>query len=126
MRIVPSPDRRPHSCAITGKSEDPGGFLDTGVELPWAEPRIYISAHGASLIAEQFDYVSKDIAAQAIEQLMREGEEKSAEIEQLHQRITELEGAVKAVDVLVSEGFRARSKPGRKAGVPQKREEVSA
>lgn len=111
MMLVSRPLAPPHLCAVTGRSEDPHGFMDTGVTLPGFEPRIYISHHGAARLMEAFGFPTPYAHADALDEIAR-----------LRTRLAELESEnagmaaqLEAVAVLKRYGARAERKPGRPA-----------
>ncbi len=91
MHIVPKPEWMPHECAVTLQSEDPRGFVDTGMNLPYVDPRVYVSAQAVEDMGRLFGFPTQ-----------AEHAELEAELEQLKadnlQLLQELEGAERLAD----------------------------
>lgn len=120
MMIVSSPQAPPHRCAVTGRSEDQVGFVDTGITLPSIDPRIYVSHQGVIRLNEMFGLPDPFRHVQVLERC----EELAARVVALENRNAELEGALAAVETLKNYGYTAHKKPGRPP--TKKREKVTA
>jgi hypothetical protein len=107
---VERPIFEPHRCMVLGKGDDPVGWVDCGnVPSVKPDPRAYVSHGGVLTAARLFGY---DIPA-LLEQARDLGVVR-AELEQAQAEVAHLQEQFDAIDVLASEGFRARKKPGRK------------
>lgn len=73
MHFVPRPEFHPGYCAVTGRSDDPNGFIDTGNTLQVIDPRIFVSVEGVKTLARMIDWTPPE------------------DVEQLEGRIAELE-----------------------------------
>jgi hypothetical protein len=109
MQVVPKPDWVPHFCAVSGRSEDPDGFIDTENFLPFFEPRIYVSMTSARELGRRAGLVDREQWQDLIDQR----EESAARIAALEARVAELEAFKHSVAVLKSEGFVSSRPPGR-------------
>lgn len=118
MRYVEAAAMRPHHCAAIPFSgmHSPGGFIDTGVDLPGWDPHVYISRTWVDEAARFFGWTSP----QQADQLNAALADKDRELEQLRTSLAEREKQLEAVQVLKNTGFEQARKPGRpktKAGV---------
>lgn len=116
MRIVPKAVGRPHVCAVYPHigGDHPRGYFDTGNELVGFDPHIYVSVVAAEHMASDLGWVEpavQDDLQQQISELAQELARETA-------RADAAEAKLQAIDVLESEGFRARKKAGR----PKKQE----
>lgn len=73
MHLVPRAEWHPGYCAITGRGEDPDGFIDTGNTLRCIDPKILVSVAGAKQLATFIGWSDPET------------------VEQLESRIVELE-----------------------------------
>jgi hypothetical protein len=109
--IVRQPISPPHRCAIVPYiTEDPGGFIDTGTELPGWDPHVYVSATGALEIAKAFGFPTPGALATAVARVT-ELEAANAELtEQLDRAQSQLD----AVAVLQAHGYTAGPRSPRR------------
>jgi hypothetical protein len=107
---VPRLDQPPHRCAFTLRDSDPEGFY-LGETLSGWDPKAAISASYARSLARELGYVHPDKHQEYIEGLASA----AAEIERLQAEVADLRAKFDAIDVIESEGFRARRKAGRPA-----------
>lgn len=128
MRIVDKAIARPHMCAVYPQipHDHPDGFIDTGNELYAIEPHIYVSRVAVRDMARLFGFPLPDDMDELQERLAVA----EAELAELREQVGRLEAerdravdVLRAVDVIESEGFRARKKAGRP---PKKTDEVAA
>lgn len=111
MRVVEKPTGKPGFCAvISGKAEDPQGFVHTGQIIPGWDPEVVVSATAVREMARLFGFESPESYAQ----LEAERDEAVARAEALEAERDELQRRFDAIDILASAGFRARQKPGRR------------
>ena len=110
MRLVDKCDQIPHRCSATQKSEDPQGFVDTGMEPPCIDPHIYLSVSWVrNELAALCGLVDGDTHAalgEELEQARRDLESKQLELDAVNRELD-------AISVIESsERFKARRKPG--------------
>jgi hypothetical protein len=103
----------PHRCAFTLRGEDPEGFFIGEVLSGW-DPTAAISVSYARSLARELGYVHPDDHAQAI----RDRDEARSEASRYAGEALRLQSKLDAIDVIESEGFRARKKAGRPVGHP--------
>lgn len=118
LRFAQQAIHRPNRCAIIpfiGQSH-PEGFIDTGTDY-WGE-RVYLSVVGVKECAKLIGWVPRQQLQHAVRDLNAE-RDRSKELEAERDA---LQARLDAIDVIESEGFRARKKPGR----PKKEEAVTA
>jgi hypothetical protein len=98
----------PHRCGFTLRGEDPEGFFIGEVLSGW-DPTAAISVSYARSLARELGYVHPDDHAQAI----RDRDEARSEAARYAGEALRLQSKLDAIDVIESEGFRARKKAGR-------------
>jgi hypothetical protein len=104
----------PHHCAVNPHlgSEPAKGLWDTGYDLPGPGAnlhRVYVAVSTIEDLARREGWISRDDAQelrQHVASLVRETGELRAEV-------ALAQGKLDAIDVIESEGFRARKKAGR-------------
>jgi hypothetical protein len=101
-------DQPPHRCAFTLRDQDPEGFF-TGQVLSGWDPSAAVSVSYARSLARELGYVHPD-AHRALEDELAAA---NAEVERLAAEVADLRAKFDAIDVIESEGFRARRKAGR-------------
>lgn len=117
LRFAETAIHRPHRCAIVpfiGQTH-PEGFIDTGTDY-WGE-RVYLSVVGVKECAKLIGWVPHRQLELAVRDLNTERER----VAELEAERDALQARLDAIDVIESDGFRARKKPGR-----PKREEAVA
>lgn len=111
MRIVPKAVARPNQCAVFPHvgSEHPKGYFDTGNTLVSIDPYLYVSVVAVEHMARDLGWVEPgDVAV-----LEGRVAELEADLAGLAARADAAEAKLAAIDVIESEGFRARRKAGR-------------
>jgi hypothetical protein len=102
--IVPRPEQQPGHCIATLKSEDPEGFLDTGLVPAVVDPRVYVSVSWLKECAVKLGYVP----AEDLEQANRR-------IALLLEQVAEADKFAEAAEYTLGRfGQQVRNKPGRK------------
>lgn len=117
LKFAQSAVHRPNRCAIVpfiGQTH-PEGYIDTGTDY-WGE-RVYLSVVGVKECAKLIGWVPR----QQLQRAFREIDDAKERARELEAERDALQARLDAIDVIESEGFRARKKPGRKA-----KEEVTA
>jgi hypothetical protein len=112
MRLVERAAHRPMRCAALpyiGQNH-PDGFIDTGSELigGW-DNHVYISVAALREMARLINWVPPG----ELKAAERENEQLRAELKLAKAELEEAQRVIAAVDVIESEGFRARKKSGR-------------
>jgi hypothetical protein len=112
MRLVARAAHRPMRCAALpyiGQNHE-SGFVDTGSELigGW-DNHVYISVVAVKEMARLINWVPPG-ELRAVE---RDVEQLRAELQIAKAELEEAQRVIAAVDVIESEGFRARKKSGR-------------
>lgn len=115
MRWVEAAAMRPHHCAAIPFSgmHSPGGFIDTGVDLPGWDPHVYVSVQW---IAEAVKFLGWP-EPQDVQALRSEVASRDAELEQLRAEVAEKDQQLAAIEVLKNNGFQQAKRPGRKKAV---------
>lgn len=109
LRFAQAAVHRPHRCAIVpfiGQTH-PEGFIDTGTDY-WGE-RVYLSVVGVKECAKLIGWVPKQQLQRAVRDVNTERER----VVELEAERDALQARLDAIDVIESEGFRARKKTGR-------------
>jgi hypothetical protein len=108
MRIVPKPEWAPHQCCVTMRTEDPEGFIATGMSLPFVDPSIDVSIGAVRMMGRLIgleDPASRDERIAALE----------AENADLRERLLEAERFQDAAEYTLQRfGTKVKNKPGRK------------
>jgi hypothetical protein len=114
MLKVPRP---PGICPITGRTTDPEGFVDTGMDIPGFDPKLVLSVAGIRILAQTAGLPT----VEQVEQLQRdlhlalaENEALKAHSARLEEHVGELEDFKRSVYVIESADFRAAKKRGPK------------
>jgi hypothetical protein len=97
---------------IGGDHEE--GFLDTGNELPGWDDRVYVSIVAVREMAKRIQWVPPEEHAEAQAKVGA----LELEVERLTEELNASESVFDAIDLLESQGYRARKRPGR----PKKQE----
>lgn len=113
MLIVDQAVFPPAFCAVTGRVEGP--FVDTGVELPAFQSRVYVSRQGLAMLCERSGWAVMGSVHDAM----------VAEVEGLRARVSQLEAELVEADrfresaeyTLGRFGAKVTRKPGRKPKV---------
>lgn len=111
FRLVDRPPFNPGYCAVTLRSDDPEGFIDTGNDLRVAGPRIYVSIGGLRRMIRFAGIVDPEVA-----ELRMALDEANARVLELEHDVDEADKNMQAVDRLVRTGYSKQRKPGRKTG----------
>lgn len=98
MHRVPRCEFNPGYCAITGRSEDPEGFIDTGNNIPVMDPRIFVSVSGAHRLAQEIGYEPLQAQINAREQIANQAEQ----IKALRARVADQEAQIKTLKDAIS------------------------
>ena len=107
--MVQQPVFRPHACAVTGRTEDREGFVDTGATIPVIDPHVYVSAAGVRMLMRAFGWPSPDEYARVCRELALSKER----LEELELKCRAQEEQLEAIAVLKRYGARSERKPGR-------------
>jgi hypothetical protein len=105
---VPRLDQPPHRCAFTLRDQDTEGFFVGQVLSGW-DPTAAISVGHVRSLARELGYVHPDDHAT----VTIANAAARAEIDRLAAEVMDLRAKFDAIDVIESEGFRARRKAGR-------------
>lgn len=112
LRIIPRPEFAPGCCALSLRSEDPLGFVDTMLTPAFVDPRIQVGVSTIKEYAEKLGYYNPGAADRIVEL-----EAKLAELEadlDRHRRETEnVTREIESIYILKSAGWRPAGKPGR-------------
>lgn len=125
MRWVDRALTKPSRCAVIPSIgiDHPEGYIDTGSELPGKgdqfDCHVYVSVVALREMCKTMGWPLPEQAAEVEQQLSAV----EAQLEAVVAERDALAAKFQAIDVLASEGFRARNKPGRP---PKKKEEVAA
>lgn len=112
MRIVDRPFARPMRCAAIpyiGQSYGERVWFDTGSEMQGPDDHVYLSGTAVKEAAAMIGWVSPGEHRLVKAELAGV----NAQLEQERRRVLELQRRIDAIDVIESEGFRARKKAGR-------------
>jgi hypothetical protein len=113
--IVTEPVMRPNRCAIVPHvSQDPGGFIDTGVRLQGFQPRVYVSATGARELARGFGLPTTEEYDRAVAR----GDSALARVEELEQEVARLGQRLTAYETLKATEPVAAPAPAASAAKP--------
>lgn len=104
MDVVARPEMSPGHCLLSLKSEDPEGFIDTGLSPACVDPRVYASV---SVIKEWATKLGM-VDSAAIDRLERQ-------ITDLQAQLAEADDELNAIHILKARGYTAARKPGRPA-----------
>lgn len=110
MLKVPGPVGPPGICPITGRANDPDGFIDTGSVIPGFDPRLCVSLSGVRQMAQTAGLPTVNEHEQVCHQLAEALEVNAA----LASERDELQAFKDSVDTIVSLDYVSRKKPGRK------------
>jgi hypothetical protein len=112
--VVPRPELSPGYCIVTMSSEDPGGFIDTGLSPAAVDPRIYISRQAVIDMGRHFGLPTPEQAESYIESI----ETMARRIEDLEHQLAEADRYAEAAEYTLKATFgdatKIRNKPGRK------------
>lgn len=114
MQWVEAAAQPPHHCAVIpyiGNSNAEGGFVDTGTDLLGIDPHVYVSQTACLMLGEAVGMKRGEVVTGIEAQL----EQVRGELAEVVAERDELKAKFGAIDILASEGFRARNKPGRPA-----------
>lgn len=102
VQIVDRPTMEPGHCMLSLKSEDPLGFIDTGLTPAVVDPRVYASVSYVKELAGHLGMVD------------------GADIDALHAQIADLEAQLveydqelNAIHILKARGYSPSRRPGR-------------
>lgn len=102
MDVVPRPELVPGHCIASLKSEDPEGFIDTGLCPPVVDPRVYLAVSVVREYATKLGMVDGTVVA-----------ELEARITDLEQQLAETDRELNAIHVLKARGYVPTKRPGR-------------
>lgn len=104
MDIVERPVHLPGHCIATLTSEDPKGFVDTGLTPALIDPRVYVSVSWIEECARKLGFVDGDTHDDALRR-----------IADLETEVREADEFAQAAEYTLGRfGERVRRKPGRK------------
>lgn len=112
MRLVERPHARPMRCAAIpyiGQAYGERVWFDTGSEMQGPDDHVYLSGTAVTECAKMIGWVPPGEIRQARAELAGV----QAQLEQERRNVLELQRRLDAIDVIESEGFRARKKAGR-------------
>lgn len=111
MQVVERPGLEPGYCIATLSSEDPRGFVDTGLSPAVIDPRIYVSAQAIIDMGRLFGLPSPEEHAVALEKIAELG----TRVEQLEEDNINLERDVQSAEWTLERQFatKIQNKPGR-------------
>lgn len=111
MQIVDRPGIAPGHCIVNLSSEDPGGFIDTGLNPAVFQPRVYVSRQALLDMGRLFGFPSPDEVAA----LQEEAAALRSEVEQLREDNRDLERDVLSAEWTLERQFatKIQNKPGR-------------
>lgn len=114
LLIVPRPEHVPGHCVLSLKSEDPEGFIDTGLNPSMAfaddmDPHIYASVSVVKEWARKLGMVDPADPLE-LDNLRRE-------CLLLRDQLADADKRLDAIDLLESAGYTQRKKPGRPRNV---------
>lgn len=111
MQLVDRPGIDPGHCIVNLSSEDPGGFVDTGLNPPVFQPRVYVSRQAVIDMGRLFGFPTPDENAS----LQAEVAELRSEVERLKEENTNLERDVLSAEWTLERQFASKiqNKPGR-------------
>lgn len=98
----------PHRCAFTLRAEDPEGFF-IGQTLSGWDPKAAVAISFVRSLARELGYVHPDDHRAVKGELAAV----AAVAERLAAEVEDMRAKFDAIDVIESEGFRARKKAGR-------------
>lgn len=113
MKVIAAHQVRfaPQRCAVIpyiGPSRG-GRFIDTGMSLvDGFQDRVYVSEHAVREMANLLGFPDRGEYRQAVE----ERDRLRARVAELEEQVGQMSEFMGALDVIESEGFRARRKPG--------------
>lgn len=113
MQRVDRPTIDPAKCAVLLKTDDPVGWIDTGIDLTGFDPHVYVSHGAVREMARLFGYLTPEESVA----LMTERDELAARVGELELELEEKSSEVAAVYTLKNAGFVQGAKPGRKVKV---------
>lgn len=117
MRLVDRPRCRPMRCAAIpyiGQAYGEKVWFDTGSELDGRDNHVYLSGTAVKQMAGMLGWVPPG----EVKALLREIEALKALLVDAQAETTDLRKRFDAIDVLASQGFRERKKPGRPVKEP--------
>jgi hypothetical protein len=105
---------QPGKCIVSLTSEDPGGFIDTGLTPAVIDPRVYVSRQAVIDMGRMFGFPTPDELAGLNEQV----EQMTHEVKELREQLAEADRYAEAAEYTLKATFgqdtKIRSKPGRK------------
>jgi hypothetical protein len=119
MRLVAKPQIRPMCCAALpylGQSSPNVRWVDTGSEMPGFDNHVYLSEPAIIEAGRVLGLPTREEHEDARARIAQ----LEAEKEEMQARLTSQERRLASIEVLESEGFRIRKRPGRP---PAKQEE---
>jgi hypothetical protein len=114
VQLVPRPALVPGHCIVNLSSEDPGGFVDTGLTPAAIDPRIYVSRQAVVDMGRLFGFPTPD----ETHALRADVERLEHEVAQLRDQLAEADKYAEAAEYTLRATFgqetKVRQKPGRK------------
>jgi len=112
MRLSPTPQGRPGTCAILpGRGSDPEGFVTTGHVIPGWDPEVVLSVAG---IREAARFIGLPTQEQ-VQELTEERDGLAAHLAELEDEVQSLREFEQAATYSLEHlGSKVRKKPGRK------------
>src|ERR1044072_9439723 len=105
------PVHSPQKCVVLAKGDDPNGWVACGNLLTnRPDPRIYVSFGGVRTLALLCGWTPPEDVVER-DQLIAELQDRVRNLEAENEHLRSVQSAI---DVIESEGFRSRKKPGRK------------
>jgi hypothetical protein len=112
MRLIGELTQMPYECAVIpgrGNSSEQEGFIDTGNELRGWDPHVYVSVGAVKELARFIGLPSE----REHERLTKERDELRGQVTHLEAQVQELEEFRDSIDVIASQDYVTRKKPGR-------------
>lgn len=125
MQVVGKPGFEPYRCAVSLRSEDPDGFINTNVTLNGFDPHIFVSMTAARELARIAGWVDPAVHAEKVAEL----EGVKAQLDAAVDEIAALRKREDAIETLKGGGFQEVKRAGRpsKRTLPETvREELGA
>src|SRR3990172_8711382 len=92
MHFTPRAEFHPGYCAVTGHSEDPEGFIDTGNTLRCIDPRVLVSTQGVKTLARMIGWEDPAPYKSRIEELESDNEHLLSENEKAREAFGQIQG----------------------------------
>lgn len=102
MDIVSRPEMSPGHCMFSLKSEDPLGFIDTGLSPACVDPRVYASVSVVREYATKLGMVDGDVVASL-----------ERKVHDLELQLAEADADLSAISFLKGRGYQPVKRAGR-------------